>query len=207
MIPRLCLITDRSRGTGGRALETVVLGAVRGGVDLVILRERDASGSQLGESVDAILPIRREGVRLAISRRLDVARSWDLDGVHLAADAVSVAEARTWLGSAALIGYSAHSAKDGRDAAEAGASYVTLSPIYPTDSKPGAPGRGASWLAGAIREIPIPVLALGGLTPERTAEVMRAGAWGVATVSGIGAAPDVERAARDFRLAVGGGQR
>jgi thiamine-phosphate pyrophosphorylase len=86
--------------------------------------------------------------------------------------------------------------------AKEGASYVTLSPIYPTASKPGVPARGPGWLAEAIKGLGIPALALGGMTAARTREVLEAGAWGIAAVSAIGAAPDVELAAREFRNAI-----
>ncbi len=202
MIPRLCYITDRQRGTAGRSLAEVVRRAQKGGVELVILRERTLPDAQLGTLLETLLPLRERGLKLVISRRLDLARAYALDGVQLAADAVPACEARAWLGPDALIGYSAHSGPEARQAEKEGASYVTLSPIYPTSSKPAAPGRGPAWLAEAVRGLGLPVLALGGLTPARTREVLEAGAWGVAAVTAIGAAPDVELAAREFRNAI-----
>ena len=202
MIPRLCYITDAERGTGGRPLAEVLKDSARAGVELVVLREPQLEGSEWEALLQQIGPLRDEGLRVVASRRLDVTRACKLDGVHLAADAVSVGEARAWLGPEALIGYSAHSGNEARDAAAAGASYVTLSPIYQTGSKPGAAGRGCAWLARELQEVEIPVLALGGLTPERTGQVLEAGAWGVAAVSAIGAAPDVGAAVREFRHAL-----
>jgi thiamine-phosphate pyrophosphorylase len=162
---------------------------------MVILRERDLPDAELGALVSALLPLRETGTRLMVSRRLDVARAYGLDGVHLAADAVAVEEARRWLGDGAVIGYSAHSPEEGCRVAAAGVDYVTLSPVYATESKPGAPARGTAWLGDAAREIPVPVLGLGGVTDSRAADVIGSGAWGVAVVSAIGAAPDVEEAA------------
>ena len=201
MIPRLCYITDAERGTGGRPLAEVLRDSARAGVELVVLREQ-LEGREGEALVQQVGPLRAEGLRVVVSRRLDVARACELDGVHLAADAVGVAAARAWLGPEALIGYSAHSGSEARDAAAAGASYVTLSPIYLTASKPGAAGRGCAWLARELREVDIPVLALGGMTPERTPRVLEVGAWGVAAVSAIGAAPDVGAAVREFRHAL-----
>ncbi len=202
MIPRLCYITDAERGTGGRPLAEVVRDSARAGVELVVLREPQLQGSEWEALLRQINPLREQGLRVVASRRLDVTRACELDGVHLAADAVSVGEARAWLGPEALIGYSAHSGSEARDADAAGASYVTLSPIYQTGSKPGAVGRGCAWLARELREVEIPVLALGGLTPERTPQVLEAGAWGVAAVSAIGSAPDIGAAVRGFRHAL-----
>ncbi len=168
----------------------------------MVLRERSLGDAELGALLEKLLPLREQGLKLVISRRLDLVRAYGLDGVQLAADAIPLSEARAWLGPDALIGYSAHSGPEARLAEKEGASYVTLSPIYPTSSKPGAPGRGPAWLAGAIRGLSLPVLALGGLTPARTREVLEAGAWGIAAVAAIGAAPDVELAATEFRKTI-----
>lgn len=202
MIPRLWYITDGERGTAGRPLAAVVGEALAGGVGGVVLRERGLESAALAGLVQALLPLRHHGLVLVVSRRLDLARAYGLDGVHLAADAVPVGEARAWLGPDALIGYSAHSGPEARRAARAGASYVTLSPIHPTASKPGAPGRGCAWLAEATSKLAIPTLGLGGVTPARTEGILKAGAWGVAAVSAIGAAPDVAAAARAFRQVI-----
>ena len=198
MIPRLLYISDGERGSAGRPLLDVLERAVAGGLRAVVLRERRLSTAELAALIEATLPLRERGVRLLVSRRLDLARAYGLDGVHLAADAVPVARARAWLGPAALVGYSAHSGAEARRVADEGASYVTLSPIYATASKPGAPGRGLAWLLQATRDLQIPALALGGVTPARTEGMLKAGAWGVAAVSAIGASPDPAAAARAF---------
>jgi thiamine-phosphate pyrophosphorylase len=169
---------------------------------MVILREPGASAAELAAWTGALAPFRAGGLRVLASRRLDWVRAFELDGVHLAADAIPVAEARAWLGPDALIGYSAHSPEEARRVEHGGASYVTLSPIYPTGSKPGAPGLGESWLAEAASEIGIPALALGGLDPSRVSGVLGAGAWGVAAVAALGAAADIEGAAREFAAAL-----
>lgn len=202
MIPRLWYITDGLRGTAGRPISWVIRSAADGGVQGVVLRERDASTARQERLIRAVEPLRARGVRVLVSRRLDLARAYGLDGVHLAADAAPIAEARAWLGPDAVIGYSAHSEEDARAAAEQGASFVTLSPIYSTDSKPGARGQGLDWLADAIRELPIPALGLGGVTPERTRGILKTGAWGVAAVSAIGAVPNVAGAAESFARAI-----
>jgi len=183
--------------------------AARGGVGAVLLREFERSDEQLAKLCDGLRPLRRQGLRVLMSRRLDLACALGLDGVQLTADSIPIGEAREWLAARvpamarAWIGYSAHSRDEARAAASAGADYVTLSPIFATDSKPGAAPRGLAWLADAIRDLPIPALALGGLTPELGRSVLEAGAWGIAAASGIGAAPDVEAAARAFHQSIG----
>jgi thiamine-phosphate pyrophosphorylase len=195
-------MSDGARGTGGRSLFDVIEALARGGVELVVLRERDWTGAEWTEAARRLGPARARGLRVVASRRLDVARALGLDGVHLGREAVPVREARGFLGPDALIGYSAHDGAEARGAAQDGASYVTLSPVYATDSKPEAPARGSDWLRSASRDLPIPALALGGLTAARVGEVLAAGAFGVAAVGALGAAPDPEAAAREFRRAL-----
>jgi thiamine-phosphate pyrophosphorylase len=191
-------MTDGARGTAGRVQSDVIAAAFRGGAALVVVRERQWEASEWRALRDALAPLRARGLRLIASRRLDLVLALGLDGVHLGADAVPVREARAWLGPEAWIGYSAHSGDEAARAARDGASYVALSPVFATASKPGQPGRGCAWLAEALRGLTVPVLALGGITPPRVPAVCAAGAWGVAVVSAIGAAPDPERAAREF---------
>ena len=195
-------MSDGARGTGGRPLLDVIEALARGGVELVVLRERDWTGTEWTEAARRLEPARARGLRVVASRRLDVARAFHLDGVHLGREAVPVREARDFLGADALIGYSAHDGEEARRAAADGASYVTLSPVYATDSKPEAPARGSDWLRTESRDLPVPVLALGGLTAARVGEVLAAGAFGVAAVGALGAAPDPEAAAREFHRAL-----
>jgi thiamine-phosphate pyrophosphorylase len=198
VIPRLCYMTDGERGTAGRSQAAVIAAAFRGGAGMVVVRERHWEVSDWRALLAALAAERVRGLRLLASRRLDLVRALGLDGVHLGSDAVSVREARAWLGPATWIGYSAHSREEAAAAARDGADYATLSPIFATRSKPGDPGRGCAWLAEALRGLTIPALALGGIEPARVGEVCAAGAWGVAAVSALGAAPDPERSAREF---------
>ncbi len=200
MIPRLWYVSDGARASGGRSLAAVIEAAARGGAQGVLLRER-LEARELAALCRGLAPLRARGLRVFASRRLDLALALGLDGVQLTADAVPAADARAWLerGSRRLVlGYSAHSRAEAAEVAAQGADYVMLSPIFATDSKPGARALGLEELACASRALPIPVVALGGLTPARAVEAARAGAHGVAAASGIGAAPDVERAARAF---------
>jgi thiamine-phosphate pyrophosphorylase len=191
-------MTDGARGTAGRPQAEVIAAAFRGGTGLVVVRELEWEARDWRALCAALQAPRSRGLKLVASRRLDLVRAFALDGVQLGADGIAVHEARAWLGPSAWIGYSAHSGAEAAAAARAGADYAMLSPVYATASKPGAAGRGCDWLAAELRDLQIPVLALGGVTAARAAEVCAAGAWGVAAVSAIGAAADPERAAREF---------
>jgi thiamine-phosphate pyrophosphorylase len=195
-------MSDGERGSAGRPVLDVIEAMARGGVELVVLRQREWTGVEWSEAARRLEPLRARGLRVVASRRLDVVRALHLDGVHLGREAIPVREARVFLGDDALIGYSAHDGDEARSAAADGASYVTLSPIWATDSKPGVAGRGTAWLAEAVAGLPIPALALGGVVAERVAELRAAGAHGVAAVAALGAAPDPEVAAREFHRAL-----
>jgi thiamine-phosphate pyrophosphorylase len=202
LIPRLSYWTDGERGRAGRDQAWVIERLARGGVEAVVLRERDWSARDWSDCLARLAEARAGGLRVLASRRLDLARAFELDGVHLGAESVPVAEARAFLGPSALIGFSAHEPAEAERAAADGASYVTLSPIFATDSKPGAQALGCDWLAAAVEKLDLPVLALGGVTAARVAQVRRAGAFGVVAISALGAARDPEAAAREFRRAL-----
>jgi thiamine-phosphate pyrophosphorylase len=202
LIPRLGYWTDGARGRAGRDQCEVIERLARGGVEFVVLREKDWSVRQWSDCAARLAKARAAGLRVLAGRRLDLARALGLDGVHLGAESVPVAEARAFLGPDALIGYSAHGRAEAERAAADGASYVTLSPIFATGSKPGAEPRGCAWLREAASGLGVPVLALGGVTPARVPELRRAGAAGVVAISALGAAPDPEQAAREFRRAL-----
>jgi len=198
VIPRLWYVTDGSRGTAGRDLAEVILQAADAGVEAILLRELQRSGSALDELIQRLEPARRRGLRLIASRRLDLVAAYALDGAQLTADSISLDDARRWLGQKVRLGFSAHSVDEALAAQRSGADYVMLAPVFDTASKPDVAGRGLEWLAEASAALSIPVIALGGVTPDRTRGILDVGAWGVAAVSAIGAAPDVARATRAF---------
>ena len=187
----LYLITDRMQ-TAGRALPAVVADALRGGLRAVQLREKDLAAGQLFELAVELRQLTRQyGAKLLINDRIDVALAVAADGVHLGKAGLPVPEARRILGRDRLIGYSAHSADEALQAQLAGADFVTLGPVYHTPSKAqyGEP-LGLSVLSEAARVVTIPVFALGGVKHASVAEVLSAGAHGVALISAIMAAPN-----------------
>ena len=187
----LYLITDRMQ-TAGRALPAVVADALRGGLRAVQLREKDLAAGQLFELAVELRQLTRQyGAKLLINDRIDVALAVAADGVHLGKAGLPVPEARRMLGSERLIGYSAHSADEALQAQLAGADFVTLGPVYHTPSKAqyGEP-LGLSVLSEAARVVTIPVFALGGVKHASVAEVLSAGAHGVALISAIMVAPN-----------------
>lgn len=122
-------------------------------------------------------------------------------GVHLtSAQLEQIGDARSRLGADALIGASTHSPDDVKRAAAGGSDFVVFGPVYETPSKaPYGPPQGLSGLEAAVRAASdLPVFAIGGINLERTAEVMGAGAYGVAAIRAVMAAADPAAVVRQF---------
>jgi thiamine-phosphate pyrophosphorylase len=186
---RLYCVTDR-RHTADRPLVDVIHAALDGGVRAVQLREKDLEGGALYQ-LAAQLRVLTDcyQARLLINDRLDVALAVEADGVHLGQTSFPAAAARRLLGPGKLIGVSTH------NPAEI-AAFVVFGPVYATPSKAayGEP-QGLARLRQAIAQSPLPVLAIGGITTERVAEVLATGAHGIAVISALSAAPDPTREA------------
>lgn len=169
-------ITDR-HALGGRAgLLRAVERAVRDGVEMVQLREKDLSPRAL---YALTLDVMALGARVLVNDRLDVALAAGAHGVHLRSGSVPVERVLAVTPPGFLIGVSCHSAAD--VARAQGADFVVLSPVF---AKPGyAPPLGLERFAAIARAASMPVFALGGVTEENAAACLAAGAAGVAGIS------------------------
>jgi thiamine-phosphate pyrophosphorylase len=198
---RLYLITDRTQ-TAGRPLLDVIEQALHGGVDAVQLRERDLPASEVLDLARQLCPLcRRYGARLLINDRIDVALAVQADGVHLPVNSFAPADARRLLGPAAIIGVSTHTLAEARAAVAGGADFILFGPVFDTPSKrPFGSPVGLPALADTVREVGIPVLAIGGVTADRVAALRRCGAQGIAVVSALLTAGDPRGAAAALRM-------
>ncbi|MGE3536669.1 MAG: thiamine phosphate synthase [Candidatus Tectimicrobiota bacterium] len=205
---RLYVVTDRQQ-TGGRALDEVVAAAARGGAGAIQLREKDLSARDLyalGARLQAALA--PYNVPLFINDRLDVALALAAAGVHLAGHSLPTAEARRLLGSGPLLGVSTHSLDEARHAADEGADFVVFGPVFTTPSKLAyGPPQGLQRLTELTRQLTIPVLAIGGIDLTNLSQVLEAGAYGVAMIRAVLAAPDPCAATQQLRLALEAAQR
>lgn len=196
----LHLITDRQAAP---ALVAAVAAALRGGVDWVQVRDKSAAAAELYQLACALRDAcRAAGAGLLVNDRLDVALAADADGVHLAKKSLPVAAARRLLPPGRLLGASVHSVEEAVAAARAGADYVTFGSVFPTRSHPGRPPTGLDALAAAVAAVDVPVLAIGGITPENVAAVLATGAAGVAVISSVLLAADPAAAAARLREAM-----
>ena len=193
----LYLITDRHQ-TGGRPLLSVLERALSAGVKAVQLREKDLDTRPLAELAGELLSLthQHDGL-LFINDRVDLVLALGADGVHLRSDSMPIRAARRVLGPHRLIGASVHTIAEVLKAEAEGADFVVLGPVYDTPSKRayGDP-IGLRPLAEASRQSHLPVFAIGGISLPRVQEVRGAGAHGVALISAILEATDVETATR-----------
>lgn len=188
--PPVLLITNRLRSA--RPLPEVLDAAFAAGCRWASLREKDLTPAARLDLLASLLPIaRRHGARLTVHADLEAAAA--CDGVHLPGGG-DVRAARARLGPDALVGLSCHAPAEVARAAADGADYATLSPIFPTSSKPGyGPALGPAALTGAATA-GIPVLALGGVDAANAAACRAAGAGGIAVMGGIMTAADPQAA-------------
>lgn len=190
-LPVVHLITDRRLAGDLAARLDRALAGLPPGLVAVHLREKDLGGAALLALAGRLLPVARaHGQRLLVNDRLDVALAAGADGVHLPTAGLPPAAARAVLGPAALIGVSCHSAGDVRRARDGGATFATFGPVWDTPSKRpyGAPV-GLAALADAVT-LGLPLVALGGVTPDGARQAREAGAAGVAVIRAWLEGPD-----------------
>jgi thiamine-phosphate pyrophosphorylase len=189
----LCYVTDKSAlsasPAGSRAfLLEKVKAAAAAGVDWIQIREKQLSGRELAELANQALQVAPAPCRVLINDRLDVACAVGAAGVHLTEQSISVADARTFarergLPASFLVGRSAHSFDSAWAAADSGANYIIFGPVFSTPSKAAyGPPQGIERLATICRRAAIPVLAIGGITPENAGECIAAGVAGIAAI-------------------------
>jgi len=189
---------------GAHALVDVVRAAVRGGATAIQLRDKGASTREMIDLGRALHQITRPaGVPLIVNDRADVALAIDAEGVHVGQDDMPAPLARAIIGPERILGVSAGTVSEARQAAREGADYLGVGDVYgtPTKADAGTP-IGVDGLAEIARAVTIPVVAIGGITLDNAAAALEAGAAGVAVISAVIAAPDPEAAAWQLRRTV-----
>jgi thiamine-phosphate pyrophosphorylase len=196
----LYLVTDR-RLSLGRSTVEVVAAAVSGGVTCVQLREKHCSTREFLEEARRVRELLvGTGVPLIINDRLDVALAVAADGVHLGQNDMHLSDARRLVGERLVIGISAESVADAIRAEAEGADYIGVSPVFTTPTKMDtAPPLGLEGLRAIRRAVSLPLVAIGSIRHDNAAEVLRAGADGLAVVSAIVSAPCPRTAAAALR--------
>ncbi len=198
--PILCYVTERRSLpaqpgiTPVQALAALAVSAARAGIDWIQIREKDLSGRALFDLTSALVQS-CPPTRVLVNDRLDVALAAGASGVHLGGESLPVATVKWWLRERATTGFSVgkscHSIEEARAAESGGADYVFFGPIFATPSKIAyGPPQGIGKLRELCAAVSIPVIAIGGITPETAGECIAAGAAGVAAIRWFQDAPD-----------------
>jgi thiamine-phosphate pyrophosphorylase len=198
MDPTLYVVLDRTAARG-RDLDDLLAAVIDGGCRMVQLREKEWPSGRL-------LPVARRlrercgraGVTFVVNDRVDLAVGAEADGVHLGQDDLPARVARPLLRAGMLLGVSTHDVEQARAAREDGADYVAVGSMFPTATKPEFQLVGPALIRKLRGEIRVPLVGIGGITHDNVADVVRAGADGIAVISAVCAAPDPTTATRRF---------
>jgi thiamine-phosphate pyrophosphorylase len=181
----------------------VVEPALRGGVDLVQLRDKDASDAALARAARGLRELcRTHGALFVVNDRPDLALECGADGVHVGQDDAPVEDVRALAGDRLAIGVSTHSPEQIAAAEASSADYFVVGPVHETPTKPGRPAVGLELVRHAASVASKPWFAIGGIHAENTHEVVVAGARRVVVVRAIRDAHDPEAAARGLCAAL-----
>ena len=182
----------------GEQSDAFLRGALRGGVDIVQLRLKDASDETIVSTARRYAEITRaHGVPLILNDRPDLVAAAGADGVHVGQDDTPVAQARALVGPDRIVGLSTHSpAQIDAAADESAIDYIGVGPVHATPTKPGRPAVGLELVRYAAAHAATPFFAIGGIDAGNVAAVRGAGATRIAVVRAITEAADPEAAAR-----------
>jgi thiamine-phosphate pyrophosphorylase len=196
MDPTLYVILDRTAARG-RDLDEILAATLEGGCRMVQLREKEwPSGRLLPLATRLSERCRRAGATFIVNDRVDLALAVGADGVHLGQDDLPPRAARPLLRKGMILGRSTHSVAEARQARDDGADYIAVGSMFATPTKPDFRLVGPELLRQIRPETALPLIGIGGITPENVAAVIRAGADGVAVISAVCGAADPGPATR-----------
>jgi thiamine-phosphate pyrophosphorylase len=187
----------------GRSAADVAEAALAGGVSFMQLRDKSEDSEAQLYMAEKILKLARAAkVPLLINDHVDIALKSSADGVHLGQGDMPPDTARKLLGAERIVGWTAFEENHFKKIDSKIVDYCGTGPFYPTKTDKGKPVMGPEKFAAMIKNSPVPVVGIGGITAENAGAVIRAGASGVAMMRSISEAPDPEFAARMIKAAV-----
>ena len=202
-IGRLHVLTDITLQNRFSHLDLTEM-AISGGADTIQYRQKRGSTREMIEVAREMKSIcSKAGITFVVNDRIDIALAVKADGIHLGQDDFPAPLARELLGRERIIGGSAGSVEEARKCLSEGVDYIGFGPVYTTTSKDDAgPAVGIEIMKQVSDEIPLPIIAIGGVSPENTPDVIRAGAHGIAVISAICCQGDPELATRTLHRAL-----
>jgi thiamine-phosphate pyrophosphorylase len=186
----------------GEDPEPLLAAALRGGVDIVQLREKSLPRREIELAAQTFRRLcDNHSALFIVNDDPDLARACDADGVHVGQDDLAAAEARALLGPDAIIGLSTHSEEQIAAAAEAPVDYVSVGPIWETPTKQGRPAVGLELISHAAANAAHPFFAIGGIDSSNASAVIEAGARRLCVVRAVRDAGNPAAAAEELRTA------
>ena len=197
---QLYAVTDRQWLKEGQSLAEVVEAAIRGGVTLVQLREKSMNDEEfIREALDVKKVTDAYSVPLIINDNLKVCQACDAAGVHVGQEDLRAEKVRALLGPDKIIGVTAKTVEQAREAVRQGADYLGSGAMFGSSTKTEARPMTLEQFKEIRQSVSIPIVLIGGIDAENICELKGSGAQGDAVVSGIFAQPDVEKAARKLK--------
>ncbi len=196
---KLCLVAD-AEAAGPRDLVTIVREAAVAGATLIQLRGKKLDTRQfLDVALRAATALHQLEIPLIINDRIDIALSCEADGVHLGQGDLPLLYARKILGTEMIIGISVNTAEEAEEAQSGGADYIGVGPIFNTSSKDELRTiLGFEGLRSIRQRVKIPILAIGGITADTAKKVLSSGADGIAVISAIMGAENIQDATKSL---------
>lgn len=172
--------------------------AIKGGADTIQYRQKSGSTREMIRIAAQMKQVCSDrGVPLIVNDRVDVAIAAKADGVHLGQDDFPIPLARELLGQGMIIGASASNIEEAEKCLLDGADYVGFGPIYPTTSKDDAGSvKGIAGLVQVVKAVPVPIIAIGGISIDNVSEILQTGAHGIAVISSVCFQEDPEQATK-----------
>lgn len=196
---RLYAVTDRA-WVGGQTLYQQVESALKGGVTCVQLREKELDEEAfLKEAFELHDLCKKYNVPFFINDNVDIAIRCHAEGIHVGQDDMAAAQVRRRVGEDMMIGVSAHNVQEALDAVAHGADYLGVGAVFATHTKTDVSEMPRQTLLDICNAVDVPVVAIGGIHKENILQLKGTGVDGVALVSAIFAAKDIEAECRELR--------
>ncbi len=195
----LYAVTDRA-WTGKQTLYEQVEAALKGGVTCVQLREKELDETAfLQEAKELCALCRRYGVPFLVNDNVEIAIACGADGIHVGQEDLAAGEVRRRVGENMILGVSVHTVEEARQAVRDGADYLGLGAVFPTSTKTDVEQMSNETLRAICDAVDVPIVAIGGINRGNILKLAGSGVDGVALVSAIFSAEDIEGACRELR--------
>ena len=195
----LYAVTDRT-WLSGESLNEQVEKAIKGGVTFVQLREKNLDEkSFLDEALEIQKLCRKYNIPFIINDNVEIARKINADGVHVGQSDMKAKNVRAILGEDKILGVSAQTVEQALLAEKEGANYLGVGAVFPTGSKEDAEDVSLDTLKEICSAVNIPVVAIGGIGANNVSKLENSGISGIAVISAIFAADDIESATKDLK--------